>query len=97
MVWHFINGAVLVYAFLLYDRLAGAPWLRGIEWGLILWFLAQVVAMPVMGGGLFSSAMPQTAMAVAGSFVAHAIYGAILGAIAAPERVPFGGSVVRTS
>jgi hypothetical protein len=57
---HFINGTIifpLIYAFLLYRILPGRPWAKGIYWGLILWFLAQAVVMPMMGGGFFSASM----------------------------------------
>lgn len=58
MLMHFINGSVifaLIYGYLVHSILAGSPWLRGLEWGLILWLLAQVVAMPMMGMGIFSA------------------------------------------
>ena len=51
----------------------------------MLWVLAQVVVMPMMGGGLFSSAMGGM-MAAMGSLIGHLLYGGLLGAIAgAPE------------
>ena len=60
MMLHFINGSIIfpaIYAYVLYDRLPGSPVARGTLWGIALWLLAQVVVMPMMGGGLFSSAM----------------------------------------
>ncbi len=89
MMVHFVNGSVifpLIYVFLLYKLLPGAPWLRGILWGAVLWLLAQVVVMPMMGGGLFSSQMGGM-IAVMGSLMSHLVYGATLGGIAgAPTR-----------
>ena len=84
MMMHFINGSVIfpaIYVYLLYERLPGSPVLRGAAWGTILWFLAQTVVMPMMGGGFFSSQMGG-AMAVMGSLIGHLIYGSLLGAIA---------------
>ncbi|OGA65253.1 MAG: hypothetical protein A3G81_27830 [Betaproteobacteria bacterium RIFCSPLOWO2_12_FULL_65_14] len=84
MMLHFINGSIIfpaIYAYVLYDRLPGSPVARGTLWGIALWLLAQVVVMPMMGGGLFSSAMGGM-MAAMGSFVGHVIYGSLLGAIA---------------
>ena len=84
MVAHIINGTVvfpLIYVFLLYKFLPGAPWLKGTLWGVVLWLLAQVVVMPMMGGGMFSSQMGGM-MAAGGSLVGHVIYGAALGGIA---------------
>jgi mono/diheme cytochrome c family protein len=60
MTMHFINGTLifpLIYAFLIYRIFPGQAWAKGIYWGLILWFLAQAVVMPMMGGGFFSANM----------------------------------------
>jgi hypothetical protein len=45
--------------------------------------VAQTVVMPMMGAGLFSSAMGGV-MAAMGSLIGHVIYGGLLGAIASP-------------
>jgi uncharacterized membrane protein YagU involved in acid resistance len=93
MILHFVNGAIIfpaVYAYLLYERLPGSPAGRGAIWGAVLWFLAQAVVMPMMGGGYFSSQMGGM-MAVAASLVGHLVYGGLLGAIASrplPQQVP---------
>ncbi|HYL15458.1 MAG TPA: DUF6789 family protein [Terriglobales bacterium] len=81
MMMHFLNGAIifpLLYAFLLFRLLPGGPLAKGIGWGLILWLLAQVMVMPMMGGGFFSSRMGGMP-AVMGSLLGHLIYGALLG------------------
>ncbi len=89
MMAHLVNGIVifpLIYVFLLYKFLPGAPWLKGAVWGVVLWLLAQVVVMPMMGGGLFSSQMGGM-IAVMGSLMSHLVYGATLGGLAgAPTR-----------
>jgi uncharacterized membrane protein YagU involved in acid resistance len=91
MMMHFVNGTIifpLIYAYLLYGWLPGSPTARGTAWGVILWVLAQVVVMPMMGGGFFSMAMGGM-MAAGGSLIGHLLYGSILGAIAgAPEARP---------
>jgi uncharacterized membrane protein YagU involved in acid resistance len=84
MVMHFANGTIvfpLIYAFLLYGLLPGSPVVKGITWGLVLWFLAQVVVMPMMGAGFFS-ANAGGMMAAMGSFLGHLAYGCLLGLIA---------------
>lgn len=84
MALHFVNGSIIfpaIYDYVLHDRLPGSPAARGTLWGIGLWLLAQIIVMPMMGGGLFSSAMGGM-MAVMGSFVGHVIYGSLLGAIA---------------
>jgi hypothetical protein len=55
--------------------------MKGTLWGVVLWFLAQVVVMPMIGGGFFSSQMGGM-MAVMGSLIGHAVYGVLLGVIA---------------
>ncbi len=90
MLIHFVNGTIifaLLYAYLLHPILAGGPWLRGLEWGLVLWFLAQVAVMPMMGMGVFSANSPRPAISVMASLIGHAIYGIVLGAIAGPQAV----------
>jgi hypothetical protein len=84
MLIHFLNGVVvfpLIFGFLLFGRLPGAPLAKGMIWGLVLWLLAQVMVMPMMGGGFFASNTPQPFMTVFGSLMGHVIYGAILGLV----------------
>ncbi len=90
LVMHFINGSVifsLVYALLLYRALPGGPVAKGIAWGVALWLIAQLMVVPMMGGGIFSSKMGGM-MAAMGSLVNHVIYGALLGWIAGPKAQP---------
>jgi len=48
--------------------------------------MAQLIVMPMMGGGVFSSAMGGM-MAAAGSLVGHLLYGSLFGAIAGRAEV----------
>ena len=93
MMMHVVNGAIifpLIYVYLLYGWLPGGPIMKGTTWGVILWLLAQVLVMPMMGAGFFSMAMGGM-MAAAGSLIGHLLYGSILGAIAgAPGARPVG-------
>ena len=80
---HLLNGAVifpLIYVYLLHRRLPGAPWQKGLLWGVILWLGLEVVMMPMMGGGMFSAEMGGV-KAVMGALIGHLIYGAIFGVI----------------
>jgi uncharacterized membrane protein YagU involved in acid resistance len=80
---HFLNGTVifpLIYVYLLHRRLPGAPWQKGLLWGVILWLVLEIVMMPMMGGGMLSTEMGGM-KAVMAALIAHLIYGAILGAI----------------
>jgi uncharacterized membrane protein YagU involved in acid resistance len=85
---YFVNGSVIfpaIYADALYPRLLGSPAVRGAVWGVALWLVAQTVVMPMMGAGLFSSAMGGM-MAAMGSLIGHILYGSLPGIVArAPE------------
>jgi len=81
MAMHFINGTLifpLIYAYLLFGRLPGSPYLKGILWGVTLWILAQLIVMPMMGAGVFGLKAAGMMSAV-GSLMGHVIYGALLG------------------
>ena len=88
LMMHFVNGSVIfpaIYAYALYAHLPGLPAIRGTVWGAVLWLIAQTMVMPMMGAGLFSSAMGGV-MAAMGSLIGHILYGGLLGVIAsAPE------------
>jgi hypothetical protein len=81
MLVHILNGAIifpLVYTFLLYRFLPGRPAAKGVSFGVLLWLTSQVVVMPLMGAGFFSSqigGMKATALMLLG----HIVYGGFLG------------------
>jgi uncharacterized membrane protein YagU involved in acid resistance len=84
MVMHVLNGVVifpLIYAYFLFGKLPGAPYLKGILCGLSLWLVAQLVVMPMMGAGVFGL-KTSGIMSAFGSLMGHVVYGALLGAIA---------------
>lgn len=84
MIMHFLVGSVifgLIYAFVLFRFLPGAPWQKGLLSGVIFWLGLEILMMPMMGGGLFSSQMGGMKIVVA-ALIAHLVYGAALGLIA---------------
>src|SRR5215469_10749543 len=86
---HFLNGTVifpLIYVYLLYRFLPGAPWQKGLVWSVILWLGVEIVMMPMMGGGIFSTEMGGMKAVMAALF-GHSIYGSIFGAIAGAPPV----------
>jgi len=90
MILHFMNGTIifpLIYAFPLYRVLPAGPTARGTIWGVILWLLAQLIVMPMMGGGVFSAKMGGM-MTAGGSLIGHIVYGALLGVIAGSAEAP---------
>ena len=60
--------------------------MKGLVWGMVLWLGLQLVAMPMMGAGVFST-RDGGMKAVIGSLVAHLVYGALLGSIAGAVRM----------
>jgi hypothetical protein len=57
-------------------------------WAVILWLGLEIVMLPMIGGGIFSSEMGGM-KAVMAALIGHLIYGSIFGAIAggAPPAV----------
>jgi uncharacterized membrane protein YagU involved in acid resistance len=75
---HFIIGMLLalIYAGYLDRRLPGAPLTRGLLFGFLVFLVAQLVFMPLVGGGFFSRGDPEL---LAGSLLGHLIYGGLVG------------------
>jgi uncharacterized membrane protein YagU involved in acid resistance len=70
----------LIYVYLFYTWLPGAPWQKGLLWGVILWLGLEAVMMPMIGGGIFSTEMGGM-KAVMAALIGHLVYGAIFGAV----------------
>ena len=80
---HFMIGAALalIYVFVFAERLPGSGAVRGALYGLIPWFLAQVMVNPMMGAGIFAINTPAPLMMVMGSLMGHLVYGAVVGGL----------------
>jgi hypothetical protein len=80
---HFMIGTTfaLLYAYVFVQKLPGAPWIKGMLFGLLPWFLSQVTANPVMGAGIFAMNTPAPMMVVVGSFLGHLAYGVVVGVV----------------
>lgn len=83
---HFLIGTLLalLYAGLLRRRLPGSPLLSGLLFGALVFLVAQLVFMPLVGGGVFSGGQLDL---LAGSLLGHLVYGGVTGWVygAAPE------------
>jgi uncharacterized membrane protein YagU involved in acid resistance len=66
----------LVYAGVFERRLPGGALTRGALYGFMVFVLAQLVFMPLVGGGVFSRG--NLAM-IAGSLLGHLVYGGVVG------------------
>ena len=75
---HFAVGVAfaLVYAGVFSRRLPGGPFVRGMLYGAIVFILAQLVFMPLVGGGVFSRGDVEM---LAGSLLGHLVYGGVVG------------------
>jgi uncharacterized membrane protein YagU involved in acid resistance len=84
MMMHFFTGSVvfaLIYVFVLFRFLPGAPWIKGLISGVIFWLGLEIAMMPMIGAGFFSSQIGGMKVAVA-ALIAHLVYGVALGGIA---------------
>ena len=83
IVFHFFNGSfIFPMAFAFFAVGSRAPWLaRGLVWGTILWLLAGVVVMPIVGFGFFGYAADGPRVAES-SLAGHLAYGGLQGLIA---------------
>jgi uncharacterized membrane protein YagU involved in acid resistance len=77
-VVHFVFGMMLalVYAAAFDRRLPGAPLVRGLLYGTLVFIAAQLVFMPLVGGGIFSRGDGEL---LAGSLLGHLVYGGLTG------------------
>jgi uncharacterized membrane protein YagU involved in acid resistance len=80
---HFMIGTTLalIYIYLFAEKLPGNGLLRGALYGLIPWFLNQIMVNPIMGAGVFASNTPSPVLMVLGSLMGHIVYGAAVGAV----------------
>jgi hypothetical protein len=82
-IMHFVIGVVLAvgYALLFAGRLPGHVVARGAIYGFLVFLLAQLMVMPMMGAGVFSGGNVPMIM---GSLLGHLVYGGVLGAVYGP-------------
>lgn len=81
MLVHILNGAILfplVFVYVFYRVLPGATVVKGTVFGVLLWLASELIAMPLMGAGLFSMHIGGARAAIA-SLIGHLLYGTLLG------------------
>ena len=67
------------YVFFVKERLSVNYALKGMVFAIVPWILMQVMAMPMMGLGIFSSKSADQMQMVAGTLIGHLVYGIVLG------------------
>jgi uncharacterized membrane protein YagU involved in acid resistance len=85
VVMHFLLGTLgFAIGFVIVGpHLPGPGWLRGVIFMTAIWFLAGLIAMPVLGIGLFFGGAKEAMAALFG----HVALGAVLGVVARlPDR-----------
>jgi uncharacterized membrane protein YagU involved in acid resistance len=77
-VIHFVIGMLLalLYAAVFDRRLPGPALGRGLLYGVLVFVAAQLVFMPLVGGGVFSRGDTEL---LAGSLLGHLVYGGLTG------------------
>ena len=77
-ILHFAIGMLLalIYAGVFERRLPGPPLARGLLYGALVFVVAQLVFMPLVGGGVFSHGDPEL---LTGSLLGHLVYGGLTG------------------
>ena len=77
MIMHFLLGTIgFAVGFLIVGPyLPGPIWLRGVTFMVGVWFLAGLIAMPILGVGFFFGGAREAMAALIG----HVVFGAILG------------------
>jgi uncharacterized membrane protein YagU involved in acid resistance len=80
-VMHIMAGVMLAAIYILVFRglLPGGDIVKGTLFSLIPFLMAQIMVMPMMGSGIFSSATSAPMMMVMGSLMGHLVYGVALG------------------
>lgn len=75
---HLCVGMLLaiIYAWIFVTRLPGSPSVRGAAYGVIVFVVAQVVFMPLVGSGVFSNGDLEL---IAGSLFGHVLFGVVIG------------------
>jgi uncharacterized membrane protein YagU involved in acid resistance len=75
---HFLIGMLLalIYAAAFAHRLPGSPLGRGMVYGALVFMVAQLVFMPLIGGGVFSRGAVDLLI---GSLLGHLVYGGLTG------------------
>lgn len=74
-----VSPYIFVYAF---AGLLGRGWLRGIEWGIVVWVFGGVAVMTMMGVGFNEAHFSHPFSSLLSSLAGHVVYGAILGGLA---------------
>ncbi|MFQ6607405.1 MAG: DUF6789 family protein [Fidelibacterota bacterium] len=79
-IMHFIIGIVLtgIYAGYIGNILPSSGWKKGLIFGIIPFFVAQLMVMPMMGMGVFTGG---NILMIMGSLMGHLVFGGVTGLV----------------
>ncbi len=78
LLLHMANGIILAFIYaLIAPSVPGAPLIKGLSYGILVWLFMMLVVLPLMGDGLFGR-KNATRMIPSALFV-HLVYGLVLG------------------
>jgi hypothetical protein len=83
MLVHFLSGGVIFslgYLLFASQFLSGPPVLQGMLWAGLIWFSAEVIMAPMLGGEIFSVALGGLPAALR-ALLGYLVYGATLGSV----------------
>ena len=86
---HFVNGSVvfpIAYLILGLRYLPGPAWLRGASFLILLYLVAMVVIMPILGHGFFFGSLPKAMVALMAHIAFGLCMGTIIGRPAEPDK-----------
>ncbi len=76
----------LLYKNTFYPALSKNSWLRGLQWGTMLWLSTMILLVPMMGKGIFGMDTVSPLLLNAGILSGHLIYGVAFSVLAGPQR-----------
>lgn len=81
-IMHLVLGIIIwgLFYSIIYPGFKGPHYIKGIQFGILLWLLMMIIYMPVTENGLFASELGYPVMIM--SLVLHIIYGFFLGLFA---------------
>ncbi|MBT3738497.1 MAG: hypothetical protein HOG33_05310 [Candidatus Marinimicrobia bacterium] len=91
-VMHFMIGAIIagIYGYFFHKRFSERRLINGAAYGSIVFILAQLTIVPMMGMGFFSGGNIKMLL---GSLISHVIYGLVLGIKYNPDNDNQGDSI----
>lgn len=90
MITHHLDGIFLALPFawpVVYNRLPGAGWLKGLTYGFVLWVAISIIAfVAAAGGAVIFQQFKMSGVGVISGIFGHLVYGFFLGVLYVPQE-----------